>query len=136
MYLPLVQPNSTDWCWQYVTEVQAADASGTEKPTDTLVLPPGLHENIPEGEELTSISSSEETSSPPSEGLAAEIAYVTTIHVLFELYFLIHNSDMFSPFFLALDRLRRRLLLVVYDVLQSVFILLLYLFMVLSSPNS
>ena len=67
--------------------MQAADASNT---TDTLVLPPGLHENVPEGEELTPISSSERTSSlpwtpsstPHSKGLAAEIAYVTTIHVL------------------------------------------------------
>jgi hypothetical protein len=74
--------------------VQAADASDA---TDTLVLPPGLNENMPEGEELTPISSLEETSSPPSvtrtstttprsKGLAAEIAYVTTIHVLLQLF--------------------------------------------------
>ena len=79
-----------------MTEVQAADVSGKEKPTDTLVLPPGLHENIPEGEELTPISGSEETSSQPSvtstpsttlrsKGLAAKIAYVTTIHILLQL---------------------------------------------------
>jgi hypothetical protein len=70
--------------------VQAADASDA---TDTLVSPPGLHENIPEGEELIPISNSEETSSLPSvtrtpsttpKGLAAEIAYVTTIHVLLQ----------------------------------------------------
>ena len=133
--------NSTDWCWQYVTEVQAADSPDT---TDTVVLPPGLYENIHEGE---GFSSSEETSLPPSvagttpsttprsKGLATEIAYVTTIHVLLT-FCLIHIRDMFFPFFPALDLLPRLLLLVAYEFLQSVFILLLYPFMVLSSPNS
>jgi len=73
----------------YVTEVQSADPSVT-----TVVLP---HGNIPEGEGLTPISSSEETPSRPSvagtpsttprfKGLAAEIAYVTNIHVLLQLF--------------------------------------------------
>jgi hypothetical protein len=137
-------------CWQYVTEVQVVDASGTEKSTCAHVLPVGLHnsENIPEDEEWTPISSSGETSSSPSvasmpsttprsKDLAAKIAYVTNIHVLLQFCFcLIHNSDMFFPFFPALDLLHRHLLLVVYDLLHSVFTLLLYLSMVLSSPNS
>lgn len=101
-------------CWQYVTEVQVVDASGTEKSTCTHVLPVGLHnsENIPEDEEWTPISSSGETSSsscvasmpsttPRSKDLAAKIAYVTNIHALlqfcFAQYIIAISSSHSSP---------------------------------------
>jgi len=94
--IPLVYSNRTNWCQQYVTEVQVVDAPSTENSTGTHVLPPDLHENRPEDEEWTPISSSGETSSPPSvtpttphsKNLSEEFAHVITIHVLFTCFLL------------------------------------------------
>lgn len=90
---PLVYSDTTDWCRQYVTEVQILNPLSTE----SSIAAPGLHEHMSEDEEWTPVNRSEEITSspsvtstpsttPPFKTLSEEIAHVTTIYVLLQLF--------------------------------------------------